>query len=430
MLGGAIVAAAIAIMNVTTYGLTIVMARWLGPGQFGQFSSILGVLIVVNVVSLGLQTTGARRVARSPEDRHQIEDSVLRASRRAAVGVTVICLLAVPLITRVLRLDSWLSAALMAVSAGFLCLMGGQVGILQGERRWGSVSSVYIAMGVARLILGCAALLVDRSTLGAMFGVALGAAVPAVVGWFALRRPVRGAPEPPVGAEPESTWSTWEGGSIAREVAHSAHVLLAFFAVSNIDVVVARATLDDHRAGLYAAGLVLTKAVLFLPQFVVIVAFPALARSRGGPRTHLLGLGVVLAMGASATAVVSVLSGPALGFVGGPSYSEVQDRLWVFAALGSVLSLIQLLVYSALAQEHQRSVWLIWGALVVMTTGFVGVHSVNGLLSLKLAVDLTLLVALATFVLLGAAKAQELEVAKLAPPLAEDFTSPEQPAIR
>ena len=45
----------------------------------------------------------------------------------------------------------------------------------------------------------------------------------------------------------------------------------------NCDVVLARTVLDEHDAGLYAAGLILTKAMLFLPRFVVVVTFPSMA---------------------------------------------------------------------------------------------------------------------------------------------------------
>ena len=42
-------------------------------------------------------------------------------------------------------------------------------------------------------------------------------------------------------------------------------------------MIVARNVLTDHDAGLYAGGLILTKAVLFLPQFVVVIAFPSMS---------------------------------------------------------------------------------------------------------------------------------------------------------
>ncbi len=46
--------------------------------------------------------------------------------------------------------------------------------------------------------------------------------------------------------------------------------------LSNLDIIVARNILTDHNSGLYAGGLILVKGVLFLPQFVVVVAFPSM----------------------------------------------------------------------------------------------------------------------------------------------------------
>ena len=55
-----------AVMNVTTYGFTILAARLLGPAEYGALAAVMGLLLVVNVLSLGLQATGARRVSAAP----------------------------------------------------------------------------------------------------------------------------------------------------------------------------------------------------------------------------------------------------------------------------------------------------------------------------------------------------------------------------
>ena len=60
--------------------------------------------------------------------------------------------------------------------------------------------------------------------------------------------------------------------------------MLAFFALTQVDVFAARVMLPSQEAGVYASGLILTKAVLFLPTFVTVMAFPTLAR-RTGPGT-------------------------------------------------------------------------------------------------------------------------------------------------
>ena len=49
-------------------------------------------------------------------------------------------------------------------------------------------------------------------------------------------------------------------------------------------------------------------------------------------------------------------------FVGGDEYAEIESQLWLFAVLGTVLAMLQLLVYSVLARQGQRSVYLVWAA--------------------------------------------------------------------
>ena len=94
-------------------------------------------------------------------------------------------------------------------------------------------------------------------------------------------------------------------------------MLLAFFALSNVDIVIARNVLTEHDAGLYAGGLILTKAVLFLPQFVVVIAFPSMSTIAERRRALTGSLGLIAAVGAVATAGAVVLPDLALIFVGG-----------------------------------------------------------------------------------------------------------------
>jgi O-antigen/teichoic acid export membrane protein len=150
------------------------------------------------------------------------------------------------------------------------------------------------------------------------------------------------------------------------EMGHNSHALLAFFALSNVDVLVARNVLGAHEAGLYAAGVIVVKAVLFLPQFVVVVAFPSMSSDADRRRVLVESLGVVAVIGAVSAAGAKVLSGLALVFVGGHQYVRVQDQLWVFAVLGTLLSMLQLLVYSVLARQARYSVYAIWLAFLAV----------------------------------------------------------------
>ncbi len=382
--GGAGVAAAMAVMNLGAYGFTIVAARVLGPQPYGALASLMATLLVVMVLQLGIQATAARRIAADPEHVAQIARGIQRVTFRAALVFAAVLLLLSPLIQRVLHLQDLPTAALVAAAAVPLTIMGGQAGILQGERRWGPLALIYIASGVPRLLIGGLLIWWRPTEAMAMLGVALGACVPVLIGWVALRH------ERPRGARSEDH----RAASLLRETVHNSQTLLAFFALSNVDIVVARNVLDLHDAGLYAAGLILTKAVLFLPQFVVVVAFPSMSTARERQQALARGLGLVALLGGASVAGTLVLPNLATAFVGGPKYAEVTDRLWLFAVLGTALSMLQLLVYAVLARQSTRSPWLLWAALIAVVAAGRLTHTVEALIAVVLICDALVLGAL------------------------------------
>ncbi len=402
---GSVVAVAMAVMNVATYGFQWAAAHLLGPPAYGALAALMNTLLVITVLQLGLQATAARRISADPDHVQQIERVILRVTYRAALALGALLLLASPIINEVLRLHSLPTAALIAVAVVPLTVMGGQAGILQGELRWRALAAVYVAAGVPRLVIGMVCVLISPTETSAMLGVALAAFAPAIVGWWSLR-----------GMRTDGGVRAEHGvRMIIGETVRNSQALFAFFALSSVDVVLARNVLDGHDAGLYAGGLILAKATLFLPQFVVVVAFPAM--STASERRHALtrSLALVAGLGVVATAGAALLPDLALIFVGGDGYSEIAGRLWLFAVLGTVLSMLQLLVYAVLARQGRRSTLLVWLALVVLTLGGFTVHTLGALLVLVLGVDVLLLVVLTAVSLL-----------LVRAPVAEEASSPPQ----
>lgn len=368
----------IMVTNVATYGFQIIAARILGPGQYGGVASMMSLLLVVGVVQLGMQATASRRVTETPGQERVIEQTVLRATYRAAIVVGIVMLAASPVVWRVLRLDSIYPAMLVAVCAVPLTIMGGQAGVLQGERRWLALAMVYLALGIPRVIVTTAAMWIRPTEGAAMAGVALAQFAPAIVGWWVLRRradtDARPGPVKPV----------------VVEMLHGSFALLGFFALSNVDILIARNVLTDHVSGLYAGGLILTKAVLFLPQFVVIIAFPSMSAEASRRSALIKSLALVGGLGACAIAGSWLLSWLAMIFIGGPDYAEIEGLLWVFAILGMVLSVLQLLVYSVLARRSRLSAYLLWMAVAAALALGAMQTTVEGLVWAVLSVDAVL----------------------------------------
>ena len=311
---GLAIAIAMSIMNIATYGYQMATARVLGPQEFGAFAALMNLLLVVSVVSLGAQATAARRIAADPGHVVEIERSVLRVGYRLALILGVVLLALSPVINLALRLDSLSSAALIGASAVPLTIMGAQAGVLQGERRWGPLAVLYIAAGVPRLVIGTALVVWHPSEATAMLGVAIGATVPVIVGMAALRRPRAATHDTSgLGARP----ILGELCTARRRCSPSSR--------QNLDVIVARNVLNSREAGLYAAGLIMTKAVLFLPQFVVVVAFPTMSSERQRGRTVLRASGLVAGVGLVAIAGAWLLSTVAMIFVGGDKYVDMTE---------------------------------------------------------------------------------------------------------
>ncbi|WP_310529960.1 polysaccharide biosynthesis protein [Nocardioides sp.] len=397
------IAVSMAIMNFATYGFVILASPLLGTERYGAVAASLNVLLVISVGALGLQATAARRISAEPQHVAQIEDSIRRVTYRAAAALGLILLVLSPVIRRVLDQEHVGGVLIIAASAVPMTIAGGLAGILQGERRWAGLGALYIASGVPRLVIGGAFIAWRPTEFWALLGVGISFWAPVLVGLWVLRHERHPSPK-----SAEHT-----GMAMLKESISNGQALFAFFALSSVDIIVAVNVLSKHEAGLYAGGLILAKAMLFLPQFVVIVAFPSMAT--GGERRKALvtSLSLVAALGAAGTVAAWLLSSIAIRFVGGAKYAEVEPRLWLFAILGTLLSMIQLLVYSVLARQGKRSVYVVWVALITMVGVGLTADSVLGLVTIVVLVDLALLVVL---------------LAISAWFLRESATSPEEPA--
>ncbi|MBC2934426.1 lipopolysaccharide biosynthesis protein [Nocardioides sp. zg-1228] len=386
LLGGSgQIAVAMLLMNLATYGFTMTAARIIGPVPYGAFFALMNLVMIISVVMLGLQATAARRISSDPAHVGQIEREILRVSLRASLLLGAVLLMGAPLLNTLLDLDSLPTAVLAAFAAVPMTMTGAQAGILQGERRWRELAVLYVLSGVPRLLVGVVLILWQPTEFMAFLGVTIGFYAPFLYGLAVLRH----------GRVSGETHERHGFGPIIKEAVVNSQALFAYFALTNVDMLVGRSVLDSHDSGLYAAGLIVSRAVMFLPQFVVVVAFPSMSTSRNRSRALAGSLLLVGGLGGACVLATAVLPDLVLVFAGGGDYEEVRSLLWVFALLGTCMAVLQLLVYSVLARQGTMSMVLIWVAFgVVVAVASTLVSTVGELLALVLSVDVMLLVVL------------------------------------
>ncbi|MEI2712842.1 MAG: polysaccharide biosynthesis protein [Nocardioides sp.] len=390
--GSAGVALAMVVMNVTTYGFTFVAVYLLGPREYGITASLMGMFTVASVLSLGLQATAARHVAAATAERRHLEHKVHALSWWCALLVFALCCAVIPLADRFLRIGDPVAVLLVGFAVAPLTVVGGQAGVLQGGRHWSGLALVYLATGIPRLVIGAAFIALSPTAVMSMAGVAVAAWVPVLVGSLVLRTTtqVRTAT---IGEDPEV--ATTELGMLS-EIMHNSHALVVFFLLSTVDVLLARATFDAHTAGLYAGGAIVAKMVMFLPSFIVVLAFPSMARTEDGSRVHLQALAAVGAVGGAAIAGTWLLPDLVLVFAGGQEFVEIRALLPWFATIGTLLAMLQLMVYHVVARQLRATVWLFWLTVAAICALATQVSSLGSLVR-----GVALIEALLLMVLLG-----------------------------
>ncbi|MBI1377188.1 MAG: polysaccharide biosynthesis protein [Frankiales bacterium] len=348
----ALVALGIGTAQVATYALNLVGARRLGPEGFGALASLLGVVAIGNVVALGLQAVTARRVVVAlPADRGGVAAACVRVALPAAAGVAVAVVVVWPVLASVLHLDSALDLVLVALTLVPLTVTGAWLGVAQGHETPGLLAAAYFLGGVTKSLGGIVGALVTGTVTGTLVGLVIGSAAGLLLLWVLLRRQAAGPRAPLPG--------------VRAELLHASHALLALFALTNVDLLLARHFLDPASAGVYAAGGIVVKVAFWLPQAILVLAFPGMADARRR-RAMLVGAGAILALGAALVLGTALLPRLVVAVVGGSQYEALVPVVPLFALLGALQSLAQFLLYSRLAVEDRSAVLALWAAVVAL----------------------------------------------------------------
>jgi O-antigen/teichoic acid export membrane protein len=260
-----------------------------------------------------------------------------------------VVLAATPLLMALLHLDSPTPSILVALALTSITFTGLCYGILQGQHRFTALAALILTDAVGRVGGALVGLVVTRTATGALAGTAIGAAAVAIVGWL-----VTGRPRP-----------RKHGISHVRDVLHAVSAMLALVLLVNLDLVLARHYLPAHDAGEYAVGAIVAKIAYWLPQAVAILVLPRLASEQGRRRMVPIALAVCAALDLVVVAGSALLGPTVVSVIGGADYADSPIPVWPFALVGSMLSLVQILLFSRIASNDRRSTLLIWGAVAV-----------------------------------------------------------------
>ena len=382
-----------AVANAGNYGFNLVMAFLLGPEAYGALAALLALVLVGSVPGLALQAVVARRTARAGDAAWPGAGWLVG---RAGLGLLLLALLAGPGLVLFLHLEGAAPVLWLALAVAPAPLLFAVQGLLQGRERFGALATVMVAGATVKLAIGLALVAAGLGVGGAMAGVAAGAALAAIAGLRlaapaapgvvddltppapgSATLPHRGTRDRRAGVEAARVGRAWAGRAWAwaggggsgagwwREVGTATTGLMGLFLLANLDVLLARHYLDRAAAGRYALGAVVAKVAFWAPQFLVTLIFPRLAG--GADPRRLLGGSALLIGGFGGLLAAALAGADRLGLavpVLGGGYAGLGPLLPLFAALGTGLALVQLLLFEGIATRDRRMGRAVVAALV------------------------------------------------------------------
>ncbi|MDQ2836439.1 MAG: hypothetical protein M3Y42_18500 [Actinomycetota bacterium] len=358
--------------NILSYLLLLAAARLLGMADYAELVTLFNLLLIGSVPSFALQAVAARRMATGQAD------GLWQAGVAVGLGAALLIAAISPLLVAFLHLPSEFGVLCVALSMPGTAIQGLCQGVLQGEQRFTGLAATTFAGIAGRSLAGLAGLFGFGSATSTTLAIAVGVSAAAAGCSFAL---------------PELRRHAHNGlrmlGPLIGECAHASHAYGVFLLLSVSDVLLARHVLPTSAAAIYAAGSILTKATLWLPQSVANVLFASLTDSERHHRVFARAVLSIAGLAAVLTGGCWLLGSLAAAIVGGNKYPQLGQQIWLFAVLGGCLAVVQFTLVAGLAVREVGVTALIW--LTVLAEAL-GVLSLGGQPSVREVVSTVCLI--------------------------------------
>ena len=337
--------------------------------EYGVFTTMLQVLTLMTIPSIGLQTTVMRQTVAALTESRQRQLS--QASRRLLGGTFLIWLVAVAVFA---LFQGRVSSSFKVSNPATLWLVAGWglgtlwlpvfMGLLQGRQNFLWMGWVSILAGLIRLVMiGLFVLWLGWQAAGACFGVLIQVAVVAGLAAWETRSIWLGPGEP-------VAWRDWGKRVLPLTIGPG---VVSY--MMSLDMIFVQAYFPEGDTGYYGAAGMIGRALVFLTAPLTMVMFPKVVASAAKAEKSdamLLALGATTLIGAGAALFCTVLPSLPLRIIYDASYLKVAWLVPWFAWCMLPLSLGAVLVNALLARERY---WVVvW--LVVIALGYAGALSV------------------------------------------------------
>src|SRR5258708_29379135 len=312
--GSLIMLISMMLVNVFNFAYNIVMARMLGPGEFGHINAAVTMLLLASCISLAFQLVCTKFVARNEtaEGKAAVVHALLGKAWIASLILGAVLFMAQKPIAGYLNLpDPWIMGAL-ALGITVYAPLGVKRGAMQGVCAFPRLGANCVIEPLTGFVVGLGFVLAGYGALGAVG--AISASV--VAAYFLPRIPPQLRVQPGV-SEPASF----------AEALQAIVFFVGQVIINNVDILLVKHFFSSDPAGIYAAISQIGRLLYFSAWFGVVNAmFPVTAASKEQKKSHGIGLPLLLVLGLSLIFIAAAALFPHLiiGVIFGLRFIEIR----------------------------------------------------------------------------------------------------------
>jgi O-antigen/teichoic acid export membrane protein len=376
---------------VANYLFLLAAGRLLGSADYGTLAALTGLLTFVLLPAGALQMAVSREVSRreavgEAEDAAAFVRALMFLGIRVTFPLAILSLALLVPLREVLRIDASMPVAIALLGLVSVFVYPIAAGALQGQQRFAALAVLSAAPMVIRLVLFGVFVIAGSRLFGALGAVAAASFLAATLGLMAVRSQLRVAVRC---AAPDLH-------PFLRYLVPVAVGLFGIAALTNIDIVVAKARFDASDAGVFGAALAFARVAFFLPGTILAVLFPRTAarQARGEGSSDILGRSVIVTVAFCGVlaAAYSVIGAELVRVTYGPDFAAATALLVPACVAMTLFSVANVLVGYHLSRGESRFAWIVAAAVPVHLLLLTTIpSSLLGLLWADVAVAATLL---------------------------------------
>ena len=354
------------IVSAVNFGYNVVMARYLGPADFGQVSAIATLLMIASALTISFQLVCAKFVARNESAwaKSKVFNSLLTRAWIAGAAVALALFFLREPLSIWLKLPTNSLITLLAVAVAFSLPMGVKRGGLQGLCEFRALSLNFIVEAAAKFLVAVGIIYMGFGMLGAV-----GAITASVMAAY-LFMPVRFAAEEVAPAGTQCVPASFREGMQA--IVFSVGQVI----INNVDILLVKLFFDPRQAGLYAAVALVGRLLYFASWQIVSAMFPISAAAKPDEKASKV-LFTPMLMVSGITLVFGVILWFAPRFVittvFGQEFLQASSLFGLYAVATGLYALSVVLMTYEMSRRIANTGWLqlaFSGVMVLMITIF------------------------------------------------------------